>query len=216
MHAAAGTGFLAGRVALVTGAGSGIGAAIARALSNAGAAIAGLDLPGRAAPVMEEFAGKGGSALALEADVRLRAEVDAAVAHAEAVLGRVTILVNAAGISPYRAFLEADEALWDAGVDPTLLERCRARAEAIIGGRTTDDPDASSEADRAAVAFAEQYVIDPHGVTDAQAEELHRLFTPPQLAALTTALATFDALARVRTVLVSRSGTPASIDVSPS
>jgi hypothetical protein len=105
--------------------------------------------------------------------------------------------------------------LWTAGVDPALVERCRARTNAVVEGRTRDESATLGEADRAALAFTEQYVLDPHGVTDAQAEELHRFFTAPQLAALTTALATFDALARVRTVLGSRSGTPASIDVSP-
>jgi hypothetical protein len=104
--------------------------------------------------------------------------------------------------------------LWASGVDAALLERCRARAEAVIEGRASDEPGTLSDADRAALAFAEQYVLDPHGVTDAQTEELHRFFTAPQLAALTTALATFDALARMRTVLGSRSGTPASIDLS--
>jgi hypothetical protein len=105
--------------------------------------------------------------------------------------------------------------LWTTGLDPALLDLCRARADAVVEGRTRDEPATLGEADRAALAFTEQYVLDPHGVTDAQAEELHRFFTAPQLAALTTALATFDALARVRTVLRSRSGTPASIDVSP-
>jgi NAD(P)-dependent dehydrogenase (short-subunit alcohol dehydrogenase family) len=115
-----GGGILAGRVALVTGAGSGIGAAIARALSAAGAAVAGLDLPGHAAPVMEELNSKGRHAVALDADVRLHAAVEAAVMRATAALGTVTILVNAAGISPYRSFLEADEELWDAVIDTDL------------------------------------------------------------------------------------------------
>jgi len=52
-------------------------------------------------------------------------------------------------------------------------------------------------------------------VTDADAAALHTLFTPEQLAALTTALATFDALARVRVVLRSPAGTAASIDIDP-
>jgi len=104
--------------------------------------------------------------------------------------------------------------LWQAGIDGELLERCRRRADALIDGLPTEDDTDCSERDRAALGFVEQYVIDPHGVTDAQAETLHGLFTAEELAALTTALATFDALARVRTVLGAVAGTPASIDIT--
>ena len=104
--------------------------------------------------------------------------------------------------------------LWQAGLDGALLERCRRRAEALIAGLPAEDDAGCSEREHAALGFVEQYVIDPHGVTDGQAEALHRLFTPEELAALTTALATFDALARVRTVLGAVAGTPASIEIT--
>ena len=102
-----------------------------------------------------------------------------------------------------------------AGLDPALLDACRARIDALVGGApdVTTDP-SLSDAERAAVGFAEQFVLDPRGVTDAQAEELHRLFADSQLAALTTAVATFDAVARVKTVLADPGGTAASIDLS--
>ena len=54
---------------------------------------------------------------------------------------------------------------------------------------------------RCALALAEQYVIDAHGFTDDDMAVMHEHYTDPQLATLTTACATFDALARVRTVL---------------
>ena len=102
-----------------------------------------------------------------------------------------------------------------AGHDPVLLDACRARIDALVGGASEVSADGSmSDARRAAVGFAEQFVLDPRGVTDAQAAELHRLFPAPQLAALTTAVATFDALARVKTVLADPGGTAASIDLS--
>jgi hypothetical protein len=103
--------------------------------------------------------------------------------------------------------------LWDAGVDAAVLDACRARVEAVVGGVSCPEPEDGGATMRAAVAFAEQYALDPHGVTDADAAALHGLFTPEQLAALTTALATFDALARVRVVLSSPAGTVASIDI---
>jgi alkylhydroperoxidase family enzyme len=115
--------------------------------------------------------------------------------------------------------------LWDAGVDAVTLELCRLRMATLIGsaddlaarepraiaaGLTEDDVAAlpswpSSErftdAQRAALGFAEQYVIDAHGFSDDDMAAMHEHFTEPQLAALTTACATFDALARARTVL---------------
>ena len=101
-----------------------------------------------------------------------------------------------------------------AGLDPALLDACRARIDALVGGASEVSADRSmSDARRAAVGFAEQFVLDPRGVTDAQAAELHRLFPAPQLAALTTAVATLDAVARVKAVLADPAGTPASVDV---
>lgn len=86
---------LAGQVALVTGGGQGIGAAIARRLHRAGARVAVFDADG---PKAEEVA----AALdgpALLGDVRSEADVSAALARAESELGPLTILVNNAGIT---------------------------------------------------------------------------------------------------------------------
>ena len=86
---------LDGQVALVTGAGQGIGEGIARRLAEAGARVAVFDAdPARAARVATELDG-----LALAGDVRSEAEVAAAVSRAEAELGPLSILVNNAGIT---------------------------------------------------------------------------------------------------------------------
>jgi len=120
--------------------------------------------------------------------------------------------------------------LWDAGVDAVTLELCRLRVATLIGSAADlavrdpravaagldDDTVAAlaswtsspliSDAQRAVLEFAEQYVLDAHGVTDADAAALHEHFSPSQLATLTTALAVFDALARVRTILAVGAG----------
>jgi 3-oxoacyl-[acyl-carrier protein] reductase len=83
-----------GRVALVTGAASGIGHAVAVRLRSEGAAVALLDVDG--AGLDAAAAGIGG--LAVAADVADSAEVDAAVARVEAELGRLDVLVCSAGI----------------------------------------------------------------------------------------------------------------------
>jgi alkylhydroperoxidase family enzyme len=115
---------------------------------------------------------------------------------------------------PHQHLQELHASLVRAGLDPTLLEACRTRIDALVGGVSTGTAHGSmSDSERAAVGFAEQFVLDPRGVTHAQAAELHRLFPAPQLAALTTAVATLDAVARVKAVLADPAGTPASVDV---
>ncbi len=91
---------LKGRVALVTGASSGLGAQFARALADNGAAVA---LVARRAErlkaLKDEIDGKGGKAVAIEADVTDRAAMTRAFDEAEKAFGTVTILVNNAGIA---------------------------------------------------------------------------------------------------------------------
>jgi NAD(P)-dependent dehydrogenase (short-subunit alcohol dehydrogenase family) len=97
---------LQGRVALVTGASSGLGVQFAKALADNGAAVA---LVARRAErlkaLKDEIEAKGGKALAIEADVTDRAAMARAFDAAEQAFGPVTILVNNAGIamSPARA-----------------------------------------------------------------------------------------------------------------
>ena len=91
---------LKGRVALVTGASSGLGVQFAKALADNGASVAlvarRLD---RLSTLKKEIEGKGGRAVAIEADVTDRAAMIRAFDSAEKALGTVTILVNNAGIA---------------------------------------------------------------------------------------------------------------------
>ena len=89
---------LDGRVAAVTGAGSGLGAVIAAGLAQAGATVAVLDLDGeKADEVTASIAGAGDDAFALCCDVTDSASVDAAAAAIVDRTGRVDVLVNSAG-----------------------------------------------------------------------------------------------------------------------
>jgi 3-oxoacyl-[acyl-carrier protein] reductase len=91
---------LTGRVALVTGASSGLGLQFARALADNGAAVALVARRAdRLAALQAEIEGLGGHALALEADVTDRAGMARAFDAAEKAFGTVTILVNNAGIA---------------------------------------------------------------------------------------------------------------------
>jgi 2-hydroxycyclohexanecarboxyl-CoA dehydrogenase len=98
-----------GRVAFVTGGASGIGAATARRLASAGAAVvvADIDAPGTSA-ICGDIDGLG-----LECDVTDARSVRASVAAAEATAGPIDVLVNNAGGGVFAMFVDTDEHLWD-------------------------------------------------------------------------------------------------------
>lgn len=124
-------GDLQGHVALVTGAGRGIGAAIARVLAACGADVALVDLGqfDAAEVLAAELRAAGRQAVALRADVASFADADTAVAATVKALGRLDILVCNAGITRDAASWKMTEADWDAVIDVNLkgcFAFCRA------------------------------------------------------------------------------------------
>jgi len=117
-----GTAELSGRTAVVTGASSGIGRAIAERLGSAGAHVV---LSGRTEPAMKEsidrIAASGGSAQAVAADVRDPAAVRALVDTAVEATGRLDIMVNNAGVSYPDPILTADPEGWRTMFETNLL-----------------------------------------------------------------------------------------------
>lgn len=105
---------LHGRIALVTGAGGGLGEGICSSLAAAGAAVACVDCNAETVEARAEgIRAAGGIAIPLVADVADRASVVEAVERAVAEFGRLDVLVNNAAIYPRRAWTEITEEEWD-------------------------------------------------------------------------------------------------------
>ena len=96
----------------------------------------------------------------------------------------------------YRAF---EECVCGA-LDPHLVALCRGRVAYLLGGRDTAIEPAS-DCERACVKLADKFVLDPHGVTDADAAAVAAHLSPAAMVALVEALALFDGFTRFRLIL---------------
>lgn len=139
---------LSGRVALVTGASSGLGAQFARTLSAAGAAVI---LAGRRVEKLKELRaridGDGGDAHVFELDVTNQDSIKSAVAHAETEVGSIDILVNNSGVSTTQRLQDVTESDFDYMFDTNIKgaffmaqevgKRMLARAQGAAPGSFT-------------------------------------------------------------------------------
>jgi len=112
---------VAGRVALVTGASSGLGRHFATTLARGGAKVAlGARRMDRLKALADDIAGFDGRALPVELDVTDAASVHDAVEATETELGAISILVNNSGVAVVKPPLEIEEADWDLVLDTNL------------------------------------------------------------------------------------------------
>ena len=113
---------LTGKVAIVTGGNTGIGASISRrfAKEEAQVVVAYFELESQATSLVEEITAAGGRALAQECNVRSKDSVDELIELTRTALGRVDILVNNAGMNIPVPLLDLTEDQWDTVVDTNL------------------------------------------------------------------------------------------------
>lgn len=130
---------LTGKVAFITGGGSGIGRGFALQMARSGAAVAVTDLRGQAAhAVAAEIAALGGHSLALPVDVTDAADLDAAVAAALDRFGHIDFLFANAGALGPAEFLEITPDEWDLVLDVNVkgvAQTCRALAPHMMERR---------------------------------------------------------------------------------
>jgi NAD(P)-dependent dehydrogenase (short-subunit alcohol dehydrogenase family) len=170
-----------GRLALVTGAGGGIGAAIARRLGRDGYSVAVTDLDaGAARSVSEEIEGRGGEARAYTLDVTDGNAIRAVLDEAVGAFGPLAAWVSNAGISSMRPFVDLTEEDWDSNLEvnakgPFLCGQAAARRFIEQGGGGTIVNVASMAGKRGAAPYLAHYVASKFavvGLTQAMALEL--------------------------------------------
>ncbi|APU14767.1 3-oxoacyl-ACP reductase FabG [Actinoalloteichus fjordicus] len=124
------------RIAVVTGAAQGIGAATARRLAADGASVAVVDLTeDRARPVAAEIVEAGGTAVAIGCDVAVERDVAAMTAQVLDRFGRLDILVNNAGITRDNLLFKMPAAEWDAVISTNLTSMflcCHAAQQPMV------------------------------------------------------------------------------------
>lgn len=167
---------LAGKRALVTGGGRGIGAAIARALAAAGARVV---VCGRTQADLAQVAAELGG-VAIRADLADRAATDAMLAEVGAAVGAIDVLVNNAGIAESAPLERTDDAMWDRilELDVTSAFRVtRALAPAMVKAGFGRIINVASNAGLSGYGYSAAYCAAKHalvGMTRALAVDLAR------------------------------------------
>lgn len=172
---------LKGKVALVTGAGKGIGKAIALALANEGVHVGLIArTPHDINAVAEEIKALGVRSSAVPADVSKIDKVNAAVEKIQSELGPIDILINNAGVATFGKFLEIEPEVWEDMIRVNLFGvyyTTRAVLPKMIEKRSGDIINISSTAGRAGSAVTSAYSASKFavfGLSESLMQEVRR------------------------------------------
>ncbi len=162
------TGSLSGKVAFITGGGTGIGEAAAVALSGAGAKVV---ITGRRKDrldgVVAAIESAGGTALAIQSDVSVESDAFVAVAQCISAFGGIDILINAAGVNEAGGIASLDLDGWRKVIDINLfgtIYTCKAVVPHLKAAGGGDIINISSTAGRRAAGLFASYATSKHGV----------------------------------------------------
>jgi NADP-dependent 3-hydroxy acid dehydrogenase YdfG len=162
------TGQFAGKVALITGGGTGIGEAAALALGAAGVKVV---VTGRRKARLDEvvaaIVAAGGDALAVPGDVAIEAEAFGAVAQAAAHFGRLDVVINSAGVNEAGGVEALSLELWRKVIDINLwgtIYTCKAAVPHLKAAGGGDIINISSTSGRRAAGLFASYSTSKHGV----------------------------------------------------
>ena len=159
---------LVGKNAIVTGGASGIGLAACRRLARDGAGIAVWDIDEAGAQrTAAELVAAGGRAVACRVDVSSRAQVNAGLQRVHTELGPVQILINNAGVTSFRPFLEVTEEEWDRIMSinlKSMLHCTQAVLPDMLAGRWGRVINISSSSAQAGAARMTAYAASKGGV----------------------------------------------------
>jgi 3-oxoacyl-[acyl-carrier protein] reductase len=172
---------LAGKVALVTGAGKGIGRAVALALAQEGVQVGLLARSEeQLQAVAAELTALGGKSVVVAADITDRAAVEAAAARVAQELGPIDILINNAGIGTFGKFLEVEPAEWERIIQVNLLGvyyATRAVLPQMVERQTGDIINISSTAGQRGAAGTSAYSASKFavmGLTESLMQEVRK------------------------------------------
>jgi 3-oxoacyl-[acyl-carrier protein] reductase len=172
---------LKGKVALVTGAGKGIGKAIAAALAAEGVQVGLLARTEKdVKEVADQLTAKGVKASYATADVSRREAVEKAVAAIQAELGNIDILINNAGTASFGGFLELEPEAWEAQVRVNLFGTyyvTRAVLPQMIERKTGDIINISSTAGKSGSPVTSAYSASKFavfGLTESLMQEVRK------------------------------------------
>ncbi|AII53093.1 3-ketoacyl-ACP reductase [Hymenobacter sp. APR13] len=172
---------IAGKTALVTGAGKGIGRAVAIALAQEGVHVALLArTEAQLQDVAKEIEALGVKAVVLAADIADRAAVEAAVAQATEALGSIDILINNAGIGTFAKLVDMDPTEWEHIIQVNLLGTyyaTRAVLPGMIARETGDIINVASTAGQRGAATTSAYSASKFavlGLTESLMQEVRK------------------------------------------